>query len=804
MKKITHLWHTCMMVAVLMMLWVFAPTTAQADDEVTNKAYARLTDNTLTFYYNSDKQESDYNLNEGENNPQWIRSSIRENIEKVVFDESFNTYTPTTCYCWFDGLTNLSTIENIANLNTSEVTDMKRMFCGCSSLSSIDLSKFNTSKVTTMISMFSGCSKLSKITLSENLTNDMVTVMDWMFANCSSLKSLDLNHFGTPKVTSMYGMFSGCSSLTELTLNKMNTSNVVYMGSMFEGCSKLSSIDLSNFDTSNAQYMESMFEDCAQLTTLDLSQFNTSAATSMNRMFYGCSQITALNLSTFNTAKVTTMENMFGNCTSLTTVSVSEKFTTDALKDKTESMFSGCTSLVGAISYDATKTDATYANYTTGYFTLGEDVYARLSNGTLTFYCNSDMQTGDYLLADRSWPKTDVYHVVFDKSFSKVRPTTTEFWFMGMSNLKDIKGLEYLNTSEVTNMQSMFQRCKNLKSLDLSHFNTEKVTTMESMFFECEALSTLDLSTFNTAAMTTCKNMFCYCYALKTIYVSDTFSAKNDVSMFSICKALKGAIEYDNNKITATYANYTDGYFTKKVGTNGSAVIGATGSPLTIEDLTVKDGNSIVLTEDCNATSASYSRTMTSKWGTLCLPFAIDPTSEDNTCYFYALQEVSPNYVTLSKIEGNIDAGTPVVICKKADTQKEIAIKASNTQVVTAPVSSNNATCLAGTFTGEVLKEGGYFIAKNNFYSVADYAEKGVIVNPYRAYIKTADNKAYSAMLSIVDDGNTTGIDTIDTTDVPNNPTTEYYDATGRRIQGLQHGLNIVKKGNKTMKVIIR
>ncbi len=798
MKKITSICHICMMMVMMTTLWAFSPAAAQADDE----AYARLADNTLTFCYNSDKQDSDYNLNTGTSSPVWTSSNIRDKIEKVVFDESFKSYKPTTCRSWFDGLSKLSNLENIENLNTSEVTDMHRMFCGCSSLQPFDATKLVTKKVTSMSCMFYGCTSLSYIALSKFNTT-AVTDMSNMFTNCTQLGEINLSQFDTSKVTSMYGMFSGCSSLSKLTMSKLNTSAVVDMSEMFYGCSSLSTIDLSNFDTSKTETMADMFEGCSSLTTLDLSQFNTSKVTRMNYMFANCPKLTTLDLLTFNTAAVTDMDKMFNGCSSLTKILVSPKFTTDKVTTS-DAMFSGCTSLVGAISYDATKTSVAYANIETGYFTTEDVAYAHKSGYTLTFYYNNDKQAGDCYVDDKhSWPTADITKVVFDESFKVVKPTTLKGWFQGMTKLKSIEGLEYLNTSDVTDMQYMFGSCENLKSVDVSHFNTEKVTSMKEMFYKCSSLTTLDLSNFNTATVTAFSEMFSQCAALKTIYVSAQFTATSGDKMFYNCSALKGAVAYDANNTGATYANYTTGYFTKKVGSNGTNIIGATGNPLTIEELAITDGNSFALTDACNANSASYTRTMSYKWGTLCLPFAIDATSEDNTCNFYSIDEVGSESITLSKIEsGTIAAGTPVLVCKKTDSDKKITIKTSNTSVVTTPVSSDDATCLIGTFEGEVLTSNGYFIAQNKFFKVEDYASQGVKVNPYRAYIKTDDDSSRSAKLSILDGDDIAGINAIDTLNNAN--TTEYYDATGRHIQTLQHGLNIVKMGNKTLKVIIK
>ena len=311
---------------------------------------------------------------------------------------SFNTKNVTNMSCMFAGcysltslnlsnfntgnVTNMSgmfyycarlTSLDLSNFNTDKVQDMNHMFYNCYSLTSLDLSSFNTANVTDMYQMFSGCSGLTSLNLS-SFNTDKVTDMRKMFYNCSSLTSLDLPNFNTDKVQDMSHMFSYCSGLTSLDLSNFNTDNVTNMSFMFCYCSDLTSLDLSNFKTDNVADMSAMFYDCSGLTSLNLSSFNTENVTNMTSMFGYCSRLTSLDLSNFNTAKVTDMNDMFNNCSGLVTIYASDLFTTESVTSSSY-MFSGCTSLVGAISYDPTnKNDATYANYTTGYFTLKGNV----------------------------------------------------------------------------------------------------------------------------------------------------------------------------------------------------------------------------------------------------------------------------------------------------------------------------------------------------------------------------------------------------------------------------------------------
>ena len=443
-------------------------------------------------------------------------------IKNIVFDESFKTYAPTSLSGFFGGCETLETISGLEYLNTANVEFMDHMFYGCSALKSLDLTNFNTAKVTDMGNMFYGC---------------------------SALTSLDLTKFNTAKVEFMYHMFEGCSALKSLDLTNFNTAKVTDMSFMFYGCSALTSLDLTNFNTAKVVKMGFMFEGCSALTSLDLTNFNTANVTDMSFMFYGCSALTSLDLTNFNTAKVEFMDNMFEGCSALTTIYASDKFDTDNVKYGSD-MFTGCKSLK---DYSDSKTDHTYAycGGTDGYFTPGGCGYAEFDNatGTLSFRYKGVKPEGAYDLnvggSDPEWKTlgTNVNKVVFDASFANARPTSCYYWFCGCSKLTDIEGIENLNTEKVTNMNSMFDRCSALTSLDLTNFNTAKVSDMSYMFMGCSALT--------------------------TIFVSDKFVTDlvtSSDNMFHMCINLIGAIEYDGSKSDHTYANYETGYFTPEGG----------------------------------------------------------------------------------------------------------------------------------------------------------------------------------------------------------------------------------------------
>ncbi len=164
---------------------------------------------------------------------------------------------------------------------------------------------------------------------------------------------------------------------------------------------------------------------------------------------------------------------------------------------------------------------------------------------------------GTYEVADRLTTR-----VVFDATFRDFRPTTTEMWFYRCEALKQIEGLEYLNTSEVKDMCGMFLGCAALTSIDLKNFNTQNVTDITWMFSDCAALTSIDLKNFNTKKVTYMYEMFSGCSALTTINSNTTWQCPESEGMFAGCTKLKGAVSYDKNKVDAKMANPETGYFT--------------------------------------------------------------------------------------------------------------------------------------------------------------------------------------------------------------------------------------------------
>ena len=460
-----------------------------------------------------------------------------------------------------------------------------------------------------------------------------------------------------------------------------------------------------------------------------------------------------------------------------------------------------------------------------------------------------------------------IVHIVFDKSFSRYTPTSLRSFFKNLRKLETITGLEYLNTEKVTEMNNMFAFCLKLTSLDVTNFNTKKVINMERMFADCKALTSLDVTNFNTVNVknmmrmfTACKAltsldvtnfnsenvtnmsymfyncskltsldvtnfntekvtnmsfMFSGCSTLTTIYVNDKFvidKVTNGSYMFDNCTNLK---DYAPSKKDHNYANYKTGYFTKLVGKNGDEKIGATGETLATDNLVLDDDKDFVAYEPFAAKAASYSRKMKegTAWATLCLPFEVSLENQNFRAFKLLSADDVTETVELEEIETNIAAGTPVII-KMKDGATELKFTEADKEIAKDVQTAETADAnykLQGIYTKKEFSKD----TDNNCYIVkgaklmnpakllGETTTKSVGSKPFRAYM--VDNSSAPAagarMFSISVGGSTTAIEQLESTA---DSKAEYYDLQGRRLQDLQKGINIVKRGGKTMKVIIK
>ena len=483
----------------------------------------------------------------------------------------------------FEGMHNLEVLD-ISTWDTSSVVSMSNMFANTRSLNDPDLTSWNTSNVTNMSSMFRSAIGFTELDLSYWDTSNVVD-MSHMFTSTHSLTSLDVSDWDTSSVTSMTSMFNGARALTDLDLSRWDTSSVTNMAHMFSSTHSLVSLNVSNWDTSSAITMSSMFADSRVLTDLDLSNWNTgnvvnmfnmftrthalsnldlsnwdtSRVTDMSWMFCDARSLTSLDLSSWNMYQVVNMDNMFLGASALRVLTVGENFrfgsgfplvipTTD-FTGFWQNVGSGTvedprgiyvlTSIQLVDQFNGATMADTWVWQPVGGYSKPGDICPPISTGRLPDQVGGERFRGAPWVLCACGKLTVgegfIHQASTSSPWNAHRLTISEIIFTGpittgtslghlfaqLSNVETIEGLEYFDTSKVTNMQAVFHGMRSLTYLDVSSWDTSNVTTMQSMFSGTNSLGTLDVSNWDTGRVTSMAFMFLSAHSLTALDVSN-------------------------------------------------------------------------------------------------------------------------------------------------------------------------------------------------------------------------------------------------------------------------------------------
>ncbi len=783
------------------------------------------------------------------------------NLKTIDGLKNLNTDETTSMKRMFKGCSSLTKVD--MSVNAPKVTSMESMFEDCSSLTSA-LSPSNTNSLTSMESMFQGCSSLTKVTL-PNLTY-LVTSMKYLFYDCSALTSIDLSKLEVPSLTTMEGMFFNCKSLKTVNANMSNTQRVTDMSYLFDSCSSLTDVDLSSLNTEAVTQMDYMFFHCDSLEKLNLQSFNTAKVTNAKCMFLTCPALSTIYVSDdFALSGACDGERMFNNCVSLPDYDQNNVGKSKAVYYSKGGYFLSANSKAWVEVSSPTTTSEPIVNiifhYDDGQDVCEGNTYEMPTIDQATPQWITDINNKqaedniDYQI-----------NVKINSTFHEYQPTTCYKWFGSLKYVDKVEGLKYLNTSKVTNMSYMFDGGINIKELDLSHFNTENVTAMTCMFrgLSCDSL---DLSSFNTSKVTDMTRMFSDCSTLKSINLS-SFNTSNVISMegmFANDGALKqlDLTSFDVNKVTdmsnmflyegdneptltnvyvnedyvlgnnclandmfkgnkhlphftvsevsKTRAHYKEeGYLTlRRQFSAADTLYNADGygeETTCYADVDFTDGYPYSSKFDfkfADDATASYSRTMQNSWATLCLPFAFN--ADQGTVRFYSIQTYDNDHISVTRLTGEIEAGTPVLAYV---TDGELNISAT---AAAAVADAKQLTELKGAFAQTEVADKDYIIANDHFWNAGylkeqNAAAKHVYVAPYRAYLTLDLSEASKPNSISINESETDGINGIDSAegleDLFNGA--ELYDLQGRRLTAPQRGVIIVRKGGVSHKVVVK
>ena len=496
-------------------------------------------------------------------------------------------------YLWYQ-LTNCATID-VSGIDTSNVTDMSRMFKDCRAVTTLDLTGFNTSRVTNMLDMFYNCYELTSVDMSSFNTSKVLN-MGRMFAECHSITEIDVSNFDTSRATATNAMFARCYALESMDLSMLDLSKTLSIKQMFMQDSKLKSVNMSGIHFDAVYSAPQAFRGCSVLEEIDFTDTEFSALTDISYMFYQCYELKSLDLRGFDTSGVTTMKGLFTQCEKLSSLDISS-FDTSSCTDM-YCMFYLCKSLesldvsnfdtsavknMGAMFREMTKLKSLdLRNFDTRSCTLMDGMFYEdpaLETLNITNFDTSAVERMNHMFYKcSSLSELDV------SSFDTSTAVDMYVMFYNCSSLTELD-LRSFYAPAATDFRSVFGQCTRLERIQFGNFDGSSCRDLSNMFFNCTALAEVDLSSFRTKSATNLMQMFCYCRSLReldmtgfvltnvtdsrnmfwgcsmldTIYVSEQWDASGITSsgdMFNGCTSIEGSFgtTYDSAHKDKSYA----------------------------------------------------------------------------------------------------------------------------------------------------------------------------------------------------------------------------------------------------------
>lgn len=618
---------------------------------------------------------------------------------------------------------------------------------------------------------FDGCSKL---TGNLTLPNSITSIGAAAFMNCSGFNgTLTLPN----TITSIdRSVFLRCSGLTGALTLPNSIKSIEY--NAFSGCTGFNGT--LTLPSSITTIGNSAFSGCSGFTgTLILPNSLTSIE---KKAFYGCSGFTG-DLTLPKSLK-TVEESTFEKCSGFNgTLTLPNSITTIGKK-----AFSTCSGFTG---------DLTLPNSIT---TIGESAFNKCAGFT------GNLTLPNSLTSIGFWAFMDCSGFNGTLTLPKGKTILEQGVFYGCSGFT---GTLTLPNSLTTIGERAFEKCSGFTGTLTLPKSLE--TIGEYAFSTCTGLEDIKLSSSMSVIP---RWAFEKCSGLSGEVVIPSTIKRIEMGAFQECENLNknsktpseltlpesleamGDHAFGGNYIkTLKFKSLPEGVF--------NYVYDVTTRTVSLTDASfVSDKPCFAIDID----TISYTRTMSDKWGTLVLPFAIEPTGKE-PYRIYTIEAINESELVLSSISGEVAAGTPCVV-QRIGKQTELCFKADRARLNVTPGTIDIADMtLNGTFWTKELDEG-FIIAKDRFWSVADLKNssstvKGVKVGPFRAWLSGTSASGTTQFAMRIKD-TTTGIDA-SAIDILNAADAEYYDLSGKRIESLQRGVNIVRlKSGQTKKIIIR
>ncbi|WP_308262505.1 leucine-rich repeat domain-containing protein [Prevotella sp.] len=514
---------------------------------------------------------------------------------------------------------------------------------------------------------------------------------------------------------------------------------------------------------------EGAFENCRELNSLSLP---SNLKRIENRTFNACGFSGGLTIPN----SVTEIgEKAFYNCTGFNgTLTLSNKLETIG-----ESAFNGCTGFTGSLKLPSSLTDIGYGAFMNcKYFTSLE-----LSNALSVIpeyaFKGCEGLSGSLVIPNSV---TEIGNQAFSgcTGFNGTLTLSNKLETIGVSAFFGCTGFTgslTLPSSVTTIGQSAFYSCRSFTKLELP--NTLSVIPTQA-FTHCRSLSgelviPASVTEIGRLAFYDCQNLN---------------AVTGQVTLPKSLKKIGDNVFLDTDNInTVNFLSLPEG-ISRNLGYKKKAVCLS-------DDSYISDLASGTVDE------ISYTRQMSSDWGTLVLPYSLTLTGSE-PYHLYSIDNMTGEELVLKQLEGTVAAGTPCVV-KRKGSEAELTFGSNIAKLNMERVAQDvGGMKFRGTYWTEDVNSG-YVISKNSFWNVEELkgstSVNGVKVNPFRAWLDGTSANA-PAQLSMRIDGSTTGIDAIDAL---NDAEAEYYDLSGKRLDEPQKGVNIVRmKSGKTKKIIIK
>lgn len=497
-----------------------------------------------------------------------------------------NINAPSAIYIYFEGMLNLTNVENINLISVNNATDLFKnceklvsisglklhqtdliratnMFRGCKSL--VDMPALDFSRIQIAESMFEDCINLKNIYQSIDLTN--CSSMSNMFKNCKKLTSIQ---FINNNCDYAIAAFMGCESLAAFP--NLNYSNIISMTSTFQGCTSLPSS--FNISLNNATNINSCFQDCTQLTSVTINGPKLDAC---NSAFKNCTSLSNVEIIT-NVAS--NYESTFENCISLTTLpninykglNFDKMFKNSGITEisnlvielfhsnlsyydnqySASSMFSVCTNLTTVNNFQIKVNIHTNNSWGNRHNVVISDMFANCgslsefdgfsiikldSNKIIKLYnmfidCSNLTRVDNFDLNNVS----NTYNLFYNSGLTEYNNINLNIPGLqsieGMFSNTKIVEVNGLNTTAQT-ANNLFYNCTNLTKINISNSN---ILSASYMFAYCNNLITVENITLNSA--TYISYMFEQCQKLETVESINILSCNRIDSIFAYCEKL--------------------------------------------------------------------------------------------------------------------------------------------------------------------------------------------------------------------------------------------------------------------------